>query len=154
MSEYHLTTEPIPITWNNFAREHYKNAYFMWLYNLTPLGLWPNFFDTFLTPGWERCVMIQLLTTGPPFVIFLRIDQFNVVCSFFFCRVWINLKHFFVIILNRDQWIRCCVKSSIFSSGDHNVQESRTGWVVLVEGLTRNVITNCMKWFPIWTSTT
>ena len=46
---------------------------------------------------------------------------------------------FFVIILNLDQ---CCVKSSIFSSG----------WVVLVEGLTRNVITNCMKLFPIWTS--
>ena len=34
---------------------------------------------------------------------------------------------FFVIILNLDQWIRCCVKSSIFSSGDYNVQKSRTG---------------------------
>ena len=55
---------------------------------------------------------------------------------------------FFVIILNLDQWIRCCVKSSIFSSGNYNaflVQNSRTGWVALVEGLTRNVITNCMK---------
>ena len=29
---------------------------------------------------------------------------------------------FFVIILNLDQWIRCCIKSSIFSSGDYNVQ--------------------------------
>ena len=48
---------------------------------------------------------------------------------------------FFVIILNLDQWI----KSSIFSSGDYNVQKSRTGWVALVEGLTRNVILNCMK---------
>ena len=35
---------------------------------------------------------------------------------------------FFVIILNLDQWIRCCVKSSIVSSGDYNVQKSRTGW--------------------------
>ena len=52
---------------------------------------------------------------------------------------------FFVIILNLDQWIRCCIKSSIFSSGDYNVQKSRTGWVALVEGLTRNVILNCMK---------
>ena len=52
---------------------------------------------------------------------------------------------FFVIILNLDQWIRCCIKSSIFSSGDYNVQKSRTGWVVLVECLTRNVILNCMK---------
>ena len=59
-----------------------------------------------------------------------------------------NIDHseiFFVIILNLDQWIRCCVKSSIFSSGDYNVQKSRTGWVALVEGLTRNVISNCMK---------
>ena len=52
---------------------------------------------------------------------------------------------FFVIILNLDQWIRCCVKSSIISSGDYDVQKSRTGWVALVECLTRNVITNCMK---------
>ena len=52
---------------------------------------------------------------------------------------------FFVIILNLDQWIRCCIKSSIFSSGDYNVQKSRTVWVALVEGLTRNVILNCMK---------
>ena len=27
-----------------------------------------------------------------------------------------------------------------FSSGDYNVQKSRTGWVALVEGLTRNDI--------------
>ena len=41
---------------------------------------------------------------------------------------------------------QCCVKSSFcFSSGDYNVQKSRTGWVALVECLTRNVITNCMK---------
>ena len=52
---------------------------------------------------------------------------------------------FFAITLTLDQWIRCCVKSSIFSSGDYNVQNSRTGWVALVEGLTRNDITNCMK---------
>ena len=52
---------------------------------------------------------------------------------------------FFVMILNLDQWKRCCIKSSIFSSGDYNVQKSRTGWVALVEGLTRKVITNCMK---------
>ena len=57
---------------------------------------------------------------------------------------------FFVIILNLDQWIRCCIKSSIFSSDDYYVQKSRTGWVALVEGLTRNgltrnVILNCMK---------
>ena len=52
---------------------------------------------------------------------------------------------FFVIILNLDQWIRCYVKSSIFSSGDYNVQKGRTGWVPFIEGLTRNVITNCMK---------
>ena len=59
-----------------------------------------------------------------------------------------NIDHseiFFVIILNLDQWIRCCVKSSIYSSVDYNVQKSRTGYVALVEGLTRNVITNCMK---------
>ena len=52
---------------------------------------------------------------------------------------------FFVSILNLDQWIRYYVKSSIFSSGDYNVQKSRTGWVALVEGLTKNFITNCMK---------
>ena len=52
---------------------------------------------------------------------------------------------FFVIILILDQWIRCCVKSSIFSSGDYNIQMSRTGWVALVEGLTRKVFTNCSK---------
>ena len=36
---------------------------------------------------------------------------------------------FFVIILHLDQWIRCCVKSSIFSSGDYNVQKSRLNWL-------------------------
>ena len=36
-------------------------------------------------------------------------------------------------------------KEFYFSSGDYNVQKSRTGWVALVEVLTRNVITNCMK---------
>ena len=53
------------------------------------------------------------------------------------------------MILNLDQWIRCCVKSSIFSFGDYSVQEGRSGCVVLVEGLTRNFITNCMEVFPI-----
>ena len=52
---------------------------------------------------------------------------------------------FFVITLNLDQWIRCCVKSSIFNLGDYNVRKSRTGCGALVEGLTRNDITNCMK---------
>ena len=56
---------------------------------------------------------------------------------------------FFVMILNLDQWIRCCVKSSNFSSGDYSVQQSRSGCVVSVKGLTRNVITNCMEVFPI-----
>ena len=65
--------------------------------------------------------------------------------------IWSNIRNidqsetFFVIILNLNQWIRFCVKSSIFSSGNYNVQKSRTGWVALVEGLTRNSITNCMK---------
>ena len=36
-------------------------------------------------------------------------------------------------------------KEFVFSSGDYNVQKSRTGWVALVEGLTRNDITSCMK---------
>ena len=36
-------------------------------------------------------------------------------------------------------------KEYYFSSGDYNVQRSRTGWVALVEGLSSNVITNCMK---------
>ena len=49
------------------------------------------------------------------------------------------------MILNLDQWIRCCVKSSIFSFGDYFVQQGRSGCVVLVEGLTGNVITNCME---------
>ena len=55
----------------------------------------------------------------------------------------------FVIIPNLDLWIRCCVKSYIFNSGDYNVKKSRTGLVALVEGLTRNVITNCMKDFNL-----
>ena len=57
---------------------------------------------------------------------------------------------FFVIILNLDQWIRCCVKGSIFSSGNYNaffVQNSRTGWVALVESLTRNVIFSFLIFF-------
>ena len=36
-------------------------------------------------------------------------------------------------------------KEFYLSSGDYNVQKSRTGCIALVEGLTRNVITNCMK---------
>ena len=35
-------------------------------------------------------------------------------------------------------------KEFYFSSGDYSVQQSRSGCVFLVEGLTRNVITNCM----------
>ena len=52
---------------------------------------------------------------------------------------------FFVIIQNLDKWVRCCVKSSIYSSGTYTVQKSRTGWIALVECLTRNVITNGMN---------
>ena len=52
---------------------------------------------------------------------------------------------FFVNILNLDQWIRCCVKSSIFSSGEYYVQKSRSGWNALVDGLTWNGITKSMK---------
>ena len=29
-----------------------------------------------------------------------------------------------------DQWIRCWVSSSIFNSGGHFVQRSRTSWVI------------------------
>ena len=36
-----------------------------------------------------------------------------------------SISPFLVIILNPDQWIRCCVKSSVFSSGDYSVQQSR-----------------------------
>ena len=50
----------------------------------------------------------------------------------------------FVIILNLDQWIRCCLEF-FFSTGNYKVQNSKTGWVALVDGLTRNVNTNCMK---------
>ena len=42
--------------------------------------------------------------------------------------------------------------SSNFRSGDYSFQKSRTGCVVLAQGLTRNVITNCMKLYPVWTS--
>ena len=42
------STEIIPIAWTYPGREHYKNAYFLWLYNLTPTlfranFLWHNF---------------------------------------------------------------------------------------------------------------
>ena len=46
-------------------------------------------------------------------------------------------ESFFIIIMNLDQLIRCCVKSSMFRSGDYSVQQSRTGCVVLVDGLIR-----------------
>ena len=32
----------------------------------------------------------------------------------------------YFIILNLEQWTKCCVKSSIFSSGSHFVPQSRT----------------------------
>ena len=60
-----------------------------------------------------------------------------------------SILNFFCNYTESNQWIRCFVKSSIFSSGDYNVQRSRTGWVTLVEGLTGNVITNCMERFLI-----
>ena len=37
------STEMIPIAWTYPAREHYKNAYFLWLYNLTPTLFMTNF---------------------------------------------------------------------------------------------------------------
>ena len=67
-------------------------------------------------------------------------------------RIIDQSESFFGIIMNLDQLIRCCVKSSIFRSGDYSVQQSRTGCVVLVEDLMRNVITNCVKLFLVWTS--
>ena len=42
-----------------------------------------------------------------------------------------SIRNILVIILNLDQWIRCCVKSSVFSSCDYSAQQSRTGCVVL-----------------------
>ena len=47
---------------------------------------------------------------------------------------------FFVIILNLDQWIRYCVKRSILAQVIIMFRR-----LALVEGLTRNAITNCMK---------
>ena len=41
--------------------------------------------------------------------------------------------------LDLVQWIICCVKSSIFSSGG---KHRRTSWTILSEGPTRNI---CMK---------
>ena len=42
-------------------------------------------------------------------------------------------------------------KEIYFSYGDYYIQKSRTGQVVLVEGLMRNVIAKCMKLFQIKT---
>ena len=43
------------------------------------------------------------------------------------------------MILNLDQWKRCCVKISIFSSGDHFVWQNRSVRAILVQGLMRNM---------------
>ena len=51
-----------PIAWTYPARVHYKNAYFLWLYNLTPLSSWPIFFNTISTPDYKRRVTQQYLT--------------------------------------------------------------------------------------------
>ena len=46
----------IPIAWNNQAREHYKKAYFMWLYNLTPTWFIANFCWHICGPWlWMMC---------------------------------------------------------------------------------------------------
>ena len=37
------STEMNPIAWTYPSREHYKNAYFLWLYNLTPTWFMTNF---------------------------------------------------------------------------------------------------------------
>ena len=37
---------------------------------------------------------------------------------------------FFVIIQNLDKWVRCCVKSSIYSSGTYNVQKSTQCFII------------------------
>ena len=46
------STETIPIAWTYPALEHYKNTYFLWLYNLTPTWFMTKFlvqnFDTWL----------------------------------------------------------------------------------------------------------
>ena len=55
------STEMNPIAWTYPAREHYKNTYFLWLYNLTPLGSWPVFFNTISTPDCKRHVTHQYL---------------------------------------------------------------------------------------------
>ena len=47
------SAEMIPTASTDPSREHYQNAYFMFLYNLTPLGFWQHFFNTNLTPGCE-----------------------------------------------------------------------------------------------------
>ena len=39
------STEMNPIAWTYPAREHYKNAYFLWLYNLTPTLFMTNFLN-------------------------------------------------------------------------------------------------------------
>ena len=66
-----------------------------------------------------------------------------------------NIDHseiFYIFFLNLGRWISCFVKSSIFSSIGYFIQQRKINWVVLVEGLTRNVITNFMNLFPIWTN--
>ena len=49
----------------------------------------------------------------------------------------IDEKNLFIILLNLDQ--SDCAVSSIFSFGGHFVQQSRTAWTSLVEGLIRNI---------------
>ena len=92
------STEKIPVAWTYPAREQYKNANFLWCYNLTPTLFLANFLVHILTPGCKRYVMQQYLTylctdineTGPSVVIFLRVDQFYVLRFLF--RVYYNIK--------------------------------------------------------------
>ena len=54
------STEMNPIAWSYPAREHYKNADFLWLYNLTPTWFMTNFlkhnFDTWLQKTCDASV--------------------------------------------------------------------------------------------------
>ena len=91
------STEKIPVAWTYPAREHYKNANFLWFYNLTPTWFSANFlvhiFDALLQTICNAAVPDILCTdtneTGPSLVIFLRVDQFYVL-RFLFCRVYLE----------------------------------------------------------------
>ena len=63
-------------------------------------------------------------------------------------NIWNIYRSEIIIIINYSEsgsMDQMLCKEFYISSGGYNVQKSRTGWVALVEGLTRNVITNCIK---------